>query len=341
MAVFKKQGVYWIDYYVSGRRKRERIGPDKRLAETVLRKRKVAIAEGKFLDKRSVPRCTFDELATLYLAWARVHHRSYRTTRSRVAQLAFVFGGKQLGQITPLLVDAYKVECARHKQPATVNREMAVLRHMFVQALAWEKASVNPVAQQRPLRVDNRRLRYLTLDETRRLLQAAPGPFRTFLTVAIRTGLRRGELFALTWDDIDLARGVLRVVQSKNGERRELPMSQKVREALRLHPRRVDSPYVFPRDDGTPAPDIRRAFASALTAAGISACRFHDLRHTFASHLVMAGVDLITVKEFLGHKDIKMTLRYAHLAPDYKRAAITHLDTYMDTSEDIHATAEM
>jgi hypothetical protein len=67
MAVFKKQGVYWIDYYVCDRRKRERIGPDQRLAETVLKKRQVAIAEGKYLDKRRMPRCTFDELAALYL----------------------------------------------------------------------------------------------------------------------------------------------------------------------------------------------------------------------------------------------------------------------------------
>jgi hypothetical protein len=85
MAVFKKQGVYWIDYYVSGRRKRERIGPNKRLAETVLQKRKVEIAEGKFLDKKKIPRCTFRELAGLYLPWAQTNHRGYVATRSRVA----------------------------------------------------------------------------------------------------------------------------------------------------------------------------------------------------------------------------------------------------------------
>src|SRR5512132_190733 len=107
MAVFKKQSVFWIDYYVNGRRKRERIGPDKRLAETVLKKRQVEIAEGKYLDKRQVPRCTFNELAALYLPWAQTNHRSYAATKSRVTLLCQAFGDRQLSEIKPLIVDGY------------------------------------------------------------------------------------------------------------------------------------------------------------------------------------------------------------------------------------------
>jgi hypothetical protein len=135
MAVFKKQGVYWIDYYVSGRRKRERIGPDKRLAETVLHKRKVAIAEGKYLDKRTVPRCSFSELADIYLEWAQVNHRGYVGTRSRVEHFRREFGIRQLKEITPLMVDDYASRRAMLRKPATVNRDLVVLRHMFQKAL--------------------------------------------------------------------------------------------------------------------------------------------------------------------------------------------------------------
>jgi hypothetical protein len=123
MAVFKKQGVYWIDYYVNGRRKRERIGPDKRLAETVLQKGKVAIAERKYLDKRKVPRSTFTELAQLYLSWAQVNHRGYASTRSRVAHLCVALGPVQLSEIRRLMVDEYLSKRLTACKPASVNKE--------------------------------------------------------------------------------------------------------------------------------------------------------------------------------------------------------------------------
>ena len=135
MAVSKKQGVYWIDYYVSGRRKRERIGPDKHLAEVMLPKRKVAIAEGKYLDKRTVPHCTFNELAALYLRWAETHHQGFASTRSRVKRLQKTFGTSQLSAMTPLMVDEYLSKRATECKPASVNKESQLLHHMFKKAM--------------------------------------------------------------------------------------------------------------------------------------------------------------------------------------------------------------
>jgi integrase len=332
MGVFKKQGVYWIDYYVDGHRKREQIGPDKKLAETVHKKRKVEIAEGKFLDKRKVPRCAFNELAALYLKWAQVNHRGYASTQSRVEHLREEFGLLQLSAITPLMIDNYVAKRAGVRQPATVNRELQILHHMFRKAQEWGKALDNPVKHQRSLRVNNRRLRYLSLEEMERLLAVADEALRPVLITALHTGLRRSELFGLTWQDVDFKQGLMRVLHTKNGERRDIPMTDTLRGTLQHLPRRLNSDYIFPGKTGHGLVDIRKRFKRALRDAGVEGFVFHDLRHTFASHLVMAGVDLITVKEFLGHKDIKMTLRYAHLAPDYKRAAINRLDTYMDTS---------
>jgi hypothetical protein len=139
MGVFKKQGVYWIDYYVHGHRKRERIGLDKRLAETVLRKRKVEIAESKFLEKRRVITTTFDELADAYFAYV-VHQqrkRSWPRDRPSIRALRAYFGGKRLTQITPALIEQYRTwrqeTISRRKQPVTtasINRELACLKRM-------------------------------------------------------------------------------------------------------------------------------------------------------------------------------------------------------------------
>ena len=150
MGVFKKQGVYWIDYYVSGHRKRERIGPDKRLAETVLRKRKVEIAEGKYLDKQRPITMTFDDLAAAYLKWVSpdgaaglpARKRSWKTLDVyAIRHLRPFFAGKRLIDITPALVEQYrdhrKASISRRKRavvPTTVNRELAILKRMFTVA---------------------------------------------------------------------------------------------------------------------------------------------------------------------------------------------------------------
>ena len=140
MGVFKKQGVYWIDYYVNGHRKREGISPDKRLAETILHKRKVEIAEGKYLDRQRPITTTFDELAEAYFAYA-VHQqrkRSWPRDRTSIRALSPYFGGKRLTDITPALIEQYRAwrrgTISRRGQsmtPASINRELACLKRLF------------------------------------------------------------------------------------------------------------------------------------------------------------------------------------------------------------------
>jgi hypothetical protein len=108
MGVFKKQGVYWIDYYVQGHRQRERIGPDKRLAETILKKRRVEIAEGRFPEKKRPVTTTFDELADAYLSYSRKNKRSWDRDMCSMKHLAAVFSRKRLVEISPADVERYK-----------------------------------------------------------------------------------------------------------------------------------------------------------------------------------------------------------------------------------------
>ena len=115
---------------------------------------------------------------------------------------------------------------------------------------------------------------------------------------------------------------------TKNGERREVPINNTLRHTLQSITRRLDVSYVFhDHVTGKPYQDVKRSFASACKRSGIRDFKFHDMRHTFASHLVMAGIDITTVKELLGHQELKMTLRYAHLAPSHKVKAVDILDS--------------
>ena len=147
--------------------------------------------------------------------------------------------------------------------------------------------------------------------------------------LGVNTGLRRGELLQLCWRDVDLQRRMLTVrgEGAKTGQTRHVPLNSEAAQLLQawkpaaLEPIGASSAVRM----STPLVAIKKAWAAVLKAAKVTGFRFHDLRHTFASKLVMAGVDLNTVRELLGHKSIAMTLRYAHLAPEHKAAAVETL----------------
>ena len=144
------------------------------------------------------------------------------------------------------------------------------------------------------------------------------------INTAIETGLRREEQFRLRWGQVDLENGVL---TPKGGKTRHVPLSDEVKAILRSFDSFLQSAWVFPgmRDETQPMDSrafLRRSFEPGLRKAGIAGVCWHTLRHTAASRRVMAGVDLVAVKEILGHRDIETTLRYAHLAPGHLRDAM-------------------
>lgn len=334
MGVYLKNGNWFIDYYANGKRHRQKIGTSKSLAETVLKKRKVEIAENKFLDIKKEQKIKFedfsDEFIKIYLM---PNRRSWEKSElHNIKRLNNFFSGKYLYEITPLLVEKFKIERSKEVSPATTNRALATLKCVFNRAIAWGKfQGVNPVKGIKFLNENNTRLRYLEKEEIVKLLKHCRGHLSPVVVIALNTGMRKGEILNLKWHDIDFRRGIIYLLRTKNNERREIPMNEAVRIALikvRKHP---DSPYVFCNKKGQPFFDVRTSFSRAIKKAGITNFRFHDLRHTFASHLVMSGVDLNTVRELMGHKSLEMTLRYAHLSPDHKKRAVDILGKQMDT----------
>lgn len=333
MGIKKRGEDYWIDYYAFGKRKRQKIGPSKVLAENILRKRKLEIVENRYLDVKKNEKVKFEDFGKTYLELhSKPNKKSWKKSDvNSLKRLSSFFGDRYLYAITPMLVEKYKISRSRGVSPATVNRELACLKHMFNKAIEWGKTENNPVRKVKLFKENNKRLRYLEKEEIKKLLDSCSDHLKPIVTVALFTGMRRGEILNLKWHDIDFQRGIIYILDSKNNEKREIPMNEVVKKTLvgvRKHP---DSSYIFCNKDGRPYGDVKRSFLTALKKAGILDFRFHDLRHTFASQLVMAGVDLNTVRELMGHKSLEMTLRYSHLSPDHKRRAVDILSKQMDT----------
>jgi integrase len=146
--------------------------------------------------------------------------------------------------------------------------------------------------------------------------------------LSLNTGLRRGEILQLKWADVDLRQRelIVRGDNAKSGKTRHIPLNNEALTTLQQW--RSDSRstgWVFAGNNGKCMQAVKSSWNRALRRAGIDDFRWHDLRHNFASRLVMSGVDLNTVRELLGHADLTMTLRYAHLSPEHKADAVARL----------------
>lgn len=339
--IYKRGRMWWIRY----------AGPDGRIrfessqstsfkdALGVLIKRKKEVMEGNSpMPSKRIGNHTFKELADSYLTWAH-RQRSFSSKRGFVLQLLEAFGNLPLRFFTTKLVEEFQTQrLTQGNKPATVNRLIATLKHMFTKAVDWdmvEEEALKRVRKVKLLREDNRRLRFLSKEEMLRLLESCSSHLHPIVLTAFNTGMRKSEILNLRWNQVDFKHGFILLEVTKSGERREIPMNQILRETLRKIPRRLNNPHVFTNGKGKPYKDVKGSFASALRKAGIKDFKFHDLRHTFASHLVMEGVDLTTVKELLGHKTLNMTLRYAHLAPGHKVRAVSVLEKLLDQSPTI------
>jgi integrase len=186
---------------------------------------------------------------------------------------------------------------------------------------------------------NNARTRCLTPEEEARLFELLPDSLKPLVIVALHTGMRKGELLALRWEDVEFYTGTLRVREAKSGEGRSVVMNSLVRDTLKAvrrgqiqkareeakGKREIFSPFVFCAPEGGLLHNLAKAWYPALEAARVEDFRFHDLRHSFASRLAMAGLDLYTVQRAGGWKTAIMVQRYAHLSPDHIRAAVERL----------------
>ena len=304
-----------------------------------------------FLDKRYEP-------------WVKVERKTGEAMVRRIRTCFVDLLDRPMVEISPWVIDKWRAQRLREKRAATtVNRDIVALKSALGKAVEWSLIARHPLASVKPLKTDARgKVRYLSKDEEERLRKALvdremklragresanewrrqrgyplypdisrstfADHLRPMLLLALNTGLRRGELFNLCWGDVNLQTCTLTIAghRAKSGQTLHIPLNDEAVSALREW-KTADTGLVFPGKDGKPLDNVRKSWETVLEAAKITGFRFHDLRHTFASKLVMAGVDLNTVRELLGHADLKMTLRYAHLAPEHKADAVARLVT--------------
>lgn len=303
-----------------------------------------------------------DYLTGAYMDWATQNRKRGRETVNNLAQACTALLNTRVDRINELQIERWKASRLKSGVSATtVKRELAELKAALNRAMKWGYSAYNP-AKGVSIKVDqHHRVRYLSEKERKNLLKALADrddkkregrksgnrfrkarnyklkpyikSYSDYLTpmvlLAMQSGMRRSELFSLTWENVRLKgtpQLTVLAAHAKSGKTRHIPLNKAAVDALQLWAdQNTQSGLVFPKPDGTPLKSIKTAWGKLIKDAKITDFRFHDLRHDFASRLVMNGVDLYRVKELLGHGSIEITQRYAHLAPHTLAEAVEML----------------
>lgn len=314
-------GIWWINYYVNGKQHRERVGR-KSDAVALYQKRKADSRRGVKLPELVPQKATsFGDLARAAVAYAKTHLKTWADYDWKERALREPFGVRPAIEITPQEIDRFLTEHCR--TPATANRFRAFFSLCYRLGMENGKVSSNPARLVRMRRENNARLRFLSRDEYSKvseiILRDNPEQVPAFV-ISVYTGMRWGEQFSLTWGQVDLRRRIIRLMQTKNGSARNVPLNSIALDALRKQQGMVahkPADPVFPK-----AGDYCRFwFEPAIKEARISDYTWHCNRHTFCSWLAMAGVSIKEIQTLAGHKTITMAARYAHLSPDAAASA--------------------
>lgn len=334
MGLYKRDEVWWISFSYKGSQfRRSTETQDKRLAEKIYAKVVTQIAEGKWFEIDEGRKRTFKELTDKYESTEFRELKSRHTVQCYLNQLKDFFGPYALAEITPALVDDFKqMRKAKGVKPATINRQLNIFKRMLNLAKKrWIWIRDVPPIEMEP-KADRKRLRYLAFEDYHRLLDCCEGWLKPVVTVAAWTGLRQGNVLNLKRSQVNLFARTVSIDSSetKNGEHLILPVAgpaiEVMKEAMKVA--HLKSPHVFCKADGSTycKMNVQRAFKRALEKAGIEDFRFHDLRHCFASWNRQAGVDIDTLADLMGHKDTRMTRRYAHIGPVHLTNAVGLLE---------------
>ncbi len=299
-----------------------------------------SIREGRHFKFAEAKKHTVAELVDRYID--KVVPTKPKSGRDYAQQLEYwkaELGHVLLSDFTPALIVEKRDELASgmtnrgQRTPATVNRYLSALSHACTIAVKeWGWMEDSPMRKVSKLKEPRGRVRFLSDKERAALLEASkntPYPHLHLIVVlALSSGARRGEIMNLRWKDIDENRTKIILHETKNDERRAIPLTGYARELILEHEkvRRIDTDMLFPSKTGKSPFDIKKSWSNALEEAGIEDFRFHDLRHSAASYLAMNGASPAEIADVLGHKTLQMVKRYAHLSEAHTSSVVASMN---------------
>jgi len=338
---------YWIEYYLEGKRTRERIGRSKQAAENRLREVQTAKAEGRNIRKNKNSLITLGNLRDWYLDLSEVkQRRSFSSIKKCLRICVDGIGDIPVSQLTQNRLELFRKKRlteiferkGRPVKPSTVNRDVANLRAMLNKALDHSKIESNLIGRIKQLEENNVRERVLSPEEFETLYLHCPASLKGLVLIAYYLPMRQAEIMNLTWQEIDLKTGFIRLggERTKNKTGRVIPLHPRIVDFFKSFPRPIHGGYIF----GQSRRFNRKAFNKAVEAAGINDFTFHDLRHCAINNLRLAGNDHYTIKQASGHKTDIAFQRYNLVTEeeikgmkwlDENGGKSGTVDTYMDT----------
>jgi integrase len=300
-----------------------------------------AIQEGRHFKTTASKKHTLGDMIDRYIELILpTKPKSQEVQEGQLKWWKFEVGAYTLCDVTPAMIGECRDKLLQGKTnkgtlrtPATGVRYLAALSHAFSVAVnEWGWLDDNPVRKVKKPVEPRGRVRFLSEEERPALLAACRQSHNkslyTIVVLALSSGMRYSEIMTLTWKDVDLVRSCIILQETKNGERRNVPIAGHALDLLKEHSkiRCLGTPLLFPGGNSKSPMDLRKSWKHALEKAQISDFRFHDLRHSAASYLAMNGATTVDIADVLGHKTLAMVKRYSHLSEQHTSKVVASMN---------------
>ena len=325
---------WYLDYRDADQRRIQKVAKNAQTKEDAVLALRTEVArafEREFNIERKKEQIRLKEFVEIYIRdYAMVRKRSWKSDFYYFhANIVPYFRDALLSEVCQSNIEKYVVKRIKDGvKKSSINRELACLSKLFCKAIDWGYLTKNPVSRIKFFsEKNNLKERVLSDEEEKVLLESCSEHLKPIIITALQTGMRKGEILGLKWQDVSLPKREIKLLETKSNRVRIVPINERLYlELVMLKKINKCAAFVFLNPEtGKPLKDVKRAFRGACRRASIIGLRFHDLRHTFASRLVQEGVDLITVKDLLGHSSVKVTERYTHSNQNQKKKAVEAL----------------